>query len=186
MSQVATRQETGVKASLTTPGVTFRSEVRLGDDDQVRRVCASTGVFSPEEVELAGELVRERLRIGLASGYHFLLAEMDGRLVGYTCFGPIPCTSGSFSLYWMAVDKEWCYLGLGREILTRTEIEILGLGGRRIFIDTSSRSDYRPARAFYRRMGYRSEALLRNFYAAGDHKLIFDKVIPSDHPPDRG
>lgn len=186
MKQIAVKKEASGKASLAWPGMTFRSEVRLGDDDQVRRICHSTGVFSPEEVELAQELVRERLRIGLASGYYFLLAEINGRLVGYSCFGPIPCTSASFDLYWMAVDKEWRHLGLGREILTRTEIEILALGGRCIFIETSSRLDYRPARAFYRRLGYQAEALLKDFYAPGDHKLILAKVISPANPSASG
>ena len=142
MRQSAIRKEPSSKTSLARPGLTFRSEVCLGDDDQVRRICTSTEVFSPEEIDLAGELVRERLRVGLVSGYYFLFTEMDGRLVGYTCFGPTPCTSGTFCLYWMAVDNKWRHLGLGREILTRTEIDILGLGGRRIFIDTSSRPDF--------------------------------------------
>ena len=46
----------------------------------------------------------ERLEKGAASGYEFVIAEDDSSMVGYACFGEIPCTVGSYDLYWIVVD----------------------------------------------------------------------------------
>ncbi len=52
-----------------------------------------------------------------------------------------------------------------------------GRGARRIYADTSSRPQYEPTRAFYLACGYTQEALLADFYAAGDGKVIFVKIL---------
>jgi len=36
--------------------------------------------------------------------YTALGADAEGRLVGWICWGPTPCTLGTYDLYWMAVD----------------------------------------------------------------------------------
>ena len=71
----------------------------------MRRLVQSTGVFSPVETDVAVELVDDRLKRGCQSDYHFVFAELDGRTIGYTCYGPIALTAASFDLYWIAVDK---------------------------------------------------------------------------------
>ena len=41
------------------------------DISGIREIIASSGFFSLEELEVAIELVEERLRMGVGSGYHF-------------------------------------------------------------------------------------------------------------------
>ncbi|MBN1105272.1 MAG: GNAT family N-acetyltransferase, partial [Deltaproteobacteria bacterium] len=48
------------------------------DIKTIREIVSSSGFFSPAEVEIAGELVEERLAKGVSSGYHFIFAEDDG------------------------------------------------------------------------------------------------------------
>jgi GNAT superfamily N-acetyltransferase len=160
----------------------FRYEVRPDDRDAVRRLVASTGVFSPVELDVAVELVDERLKRGAESGYHFVFAEQDGRPVGYTCYGPIALTAASFDLYWIAVDKTLHGRIIGRLVLERTEELIHQLGGRQVYIETSNRHHYAPTRGFYLRCGYDQEALLKDFYAPGDDKVIYVKTLgTADH-----
>lgn len=155
----------------------FRENVLKDDPETVRRIVSSTGFFSAAELEVAVELVQERLNRGEASGYHFLFAENDGRTIGYACFGPIACTVGSFDLYWIVVDKEHQGGGVGRELLRHSE-EIIGrMSGRRVYVETSSRPQYEPTRRFYERCGYSVEALLGDFYAPGDGKVILVRVL---------
>src|SRR5690606_9058255 len=99
------------------------------------------------------------------------------RVVGYTCYGQTPCTSGTFDLYWIAVHNDLRSKGLGRILQRETEERIRALGGRRLFADTSGREQYEPTRRFYRSMGYEEEARLRDFYAPGDDKVIFGKRL---------
>lgn len=159
------------------PALSLRRELRPEDPASIRRLVAETGFFNPPELDIAEELPRERLKNGEASGYHFLLADRDGRLAGYTCFGPIAGTAASFDLYWIAVHPELQRLGLGRTLMAETEKLIAAAGGRRVYVDTSQREQYASTRLFYERCGYRLEATLPDFYAPGDGKAIYCKAL---------
>jgi ribosomal protein S18 acetylase RimI-like enzyme len=155
----------------------FREDVNPADTEHVRAIVRSTGFFSPAEVEIAVELATERLVKGLESGYHFLFAEQAERVVGYSCFGPIPGTQESFDLYWIAVHSDCRGMGIGKQLIIESEAAIQRLGGRRIYVETSSRDQYQPTRAFYLACDYAQEALLKDFYAPGDSKVIYIKVV---------
>jgi GNAT superfamily N-acetyltransferase len=155
----------------------FREEVTPGDRHAVDRLVRATGFFSEEEIGIAVELVEERLAKGDASGYFFLFAEEGERLIGYTCFGPIPGTSHSFDLYWIAVDPGEQGRGVGRKLMAQSEMLMARRGGMHVYADTSSRPQYGPTRAFYLSCGYLQEAFLADFYAPGDGKVIFVKSL---------
>jgi ribosomal protein S18 acetylase RimI-like enzyme len=155
----------------------FRSALRRDDIAAVRRLVAATGFFSAEEVTVAGELVEERLARGPASGYEFLLADAEGGLAGYSCFGLVPLTEASWDLYWIAVDPAGRRRGLGRQLLQASEAAVAASGGRAVYAETSSRPLYAPTRAFYLACGYREAASIADFYARGDGKVIFEKRL---------
>jgi ribosomal protein S18 acetylase RimI-like enzyme len=157
--------------------LTFRETLNPPDTEHVRAIVQSTGFFSPAEVEIAVELAIERLVKGLDSGYHFLFAEQNNRVVGYSCFGPIPGAQASIDLYWIAVHNDFRGAGIGKKLMVESERAIKRMGGRRIYVETSSRAQYQPTRAFYLACGYKQEALLEDFYAPGDSKVIYVKVI---------
>jgi ribosomal protein S18 acetylase RimI-like enzyme len=155
----------------------WREEVRRGDIEVVRSLCRSSGFFSEEEVELAVELVEEHLIKGTISGYHFLFAQQGDQVLGYACYGPVPATESSWDLYWMVVDEEKRGQGLGRRLQSEAERMIFRGGGRRIYIWTSSREQYQPTRFFYERLGYTAEATLHEYYAPGEHLVIYVKAV---------
>ncbi len=156
----------------------LREEPRPEDGPRIREIVESTKFFHPYEVEIAQELVEERLAEGIGSGYFFVFADRGDRTIGYSCYGPTPCTAWTYDIYWMAVDQQDRGGGLGRILLERTEQRIHEMGGRRIYIETSSSEKYLPTRAFYERTGYRVDAVLEDFYGPGDAKVIFVKVLP--------
>jgi len=160
----------------------WRYEVLPADRDAVRRLTESTGVFHPFEIDVAVELVDERLTRGPSCGYEFVFAEEDGETVAYVCYGPIALTQGSFDLYWIAVEKGRQGCGLGRRLLGESERLMAAAGGRQVYIETSGRDVYEPTRGFYLRCGYRVAAVLRDFYAVGDDKVIFVKEIAARSP----
>jgi len=134
-------------------------------------------MFSAAEVEIAVELVGEYLEKGTASGYHFTVAEIEGVVVGYACFGPTPCTVSSWDLYWIAVHPAKQRGGIGGLLVKEVEGQVLKTGGNRLYVDTSGRQAYEPTRAFYERMGYARAAVLPDFYAPGDAKVIYAKSL---------
>ena len=157
--------------------LTFRQEVLQSDAQHVRELTTSTGFFMDAEIDVAVELVEERLSKGESSGYYFVFAEQGGRVVGYTCFGPIPCTIASFDLYWIAVHDSCRGQGIGKALMRKSEECIAAIGGTRVYIETSSRAQYVPTRQFYFACGYQEAAVLADFYAPGDGKVIYLKVL---------
>jgi len=162
---------------MNTTSVRFRTTVTEKDLAAVRQIAESTGFFYPEEVDTAVELVEDRLSKGPRCGYHFLFAEQDGRTVGYTSFGPVACTKESYDLYWIAVSGDYRGKGLGTQLLEQTEEAIASFGGTRVYIETSARPFYAPTRAFYIARGYAQIAELEDFYAPGDAKAMYLKVL---------
>jgi len=162
---------------LCRPSLLFREDVRPDDRQAVGRLVRATGFFSEEEIGIAEELVEERLSRGDVSGYFFIFAEAENRLLGYACFGPIPGSSHSFDLYWIAVDPGAQKRGIGRSLMDAAERLMAGRGARRIYAETSSRPQYEPTRAFYLACGYLEEAFLNDFYAPQDGKVIFVKTL---------
>jgi acetoin utilization deacetylase AcuC-like enzyme/ribosomal protein S18 acetylase RimI-like enzyme len=158
-------------------GLVWREAVRSEDIEGVRMLVAGTAMFSAEEIDIAAELVMERIEKGRASGYEFLLVDDGGKLAGYACYGPIPGSETSYDLYWIAVNADRQGRGLGREILARAEKAMRRRGARQIYADTSSSERYAPTRAFYRRTGYVVAAEFTDFYRPGDGKVIFVKDL---------
>lgn len=155
----------------------FRREVRPRDDERIRALCVSTGFFSPEELQIAGELATESVARGAAAGYHYLFADDGDALLGYSCFGAIPCTRSSYDLYWIAVSPRTQGQGLGRRLMEASEQRIAELGGTRVYVETSGRPQYAPTRGFYEACGYTVAARYEDFYAPGDDKIVFLKIL---------
>jgi acetoin utilization deacetylase AcuC-like enzyme/GNAT superfamily N-acetyltransferase len=158
-------------------GVKLRYQVHQQDPERIGRLVEITGYFNPAEIEVAVELVKERLIKGVDSGYHFVLAEQYGRMAGYTCYGPISATAFSYDLYWIAVHPDLRRRRLGKMLLEKTEGLIKKAGGTRIYVDTSMRIQYASTRAFYENCGYLLESVLDDFYAPGESKAIYCKTI---------
>jgi ribosomal protein S18 acetylase RimI-like enzyme len=157
--------------------IDFRWALRRDDPARIGRLVAATGFFSAEEERIAIELAEERFAKGVASGYEFVTAERRGELVGYACYGPIPGTQTSHDLYWIVVHPDCQGHGLGRRLMQLAEHAVANAGGTRVYVDTSSRAQYAPTRAFYERAGYAQAALLEDFYAPGDGKVIYVRVL---------
>lgn len=158
-------------------GVRYRSRPADADVARLRRLVAATPVFYREERAIALELLAERLRLGRKCSYSFFFAERRGELVGYCAWGAVPLTARSYDLYWIAVAAAVQGQGLGQALLRLAERAVARRGGGNLYIETSSRRVYARTRRFYRDAGYRRVARLRDFYAPGDHKVMFCNVI---------
>ena len=157
--------------------ITIRESVRQTDAATIREIVSSTGFFNSAEIEVAVELLINRLTNGPESEYLFIFAEVEGTTIGYACFGPIPGTAASYDLYWIAVSNDQRGKGCGRLLLEKTEQAVKKRHGHRLYIETSSRLQYEPTRAFYEKNGYHLEAQLTDFYAPNDAKCIFVKTF---------
>jgi ribosomal protein S18 acetylase RimI-like enzyme len=155
----------------------FRAEPRPSDRGAVRRLVAEAGVFSGTEISWAVEVVDAALDRGNAAGYHFLFADNGTELDGFTAFGPIEGTANRFDLYWIVVSPKAQGKGLGRRLLDETLRAARKLDATHMFIDTSTRTDYAPARALYESLGFAHMGTLVDFYSEGDGKALFGRQL---------
>ena len=150
---------------------------RPSDRGRVAEIVRATGVFRPEEVTIALEVFDGAVaKPGV--DYHALGAydELD-LLLGFTCYGSTPCTEATWDLYWIAVDPAGHRRGVGRALMEAAERAIALANGRLVVVETSSRPDYGPTRAFYEALAYRATARIPDFYAAGDDLIVYTKQL---------
>ncbi len=157
--------------------IRLRSNPRAADRAAVEEILLSTDLFYACEVDIALWLLDEGINDGDESGYHFLFADRGKETVGYICFGPITMTDNRFDVYWIAVRKDLQGNGVGGMLLREGEKKIRGLGGKVVYIETSSRNYYRPTLAFYRGKHYVEVAHIPDFYRDGDGKVILMKRL---------
>lgn len=112
-----------------------------------------------------------------AGDYRVLIAELDGRVAGYVCFGPTPMTQSTWDLYWIVTHPEARGQGVARALVGRMEVEIRAQGGAQVRVETSLTDSYGAAHAFYERLGYPVLARLPDFYKPGDDLLILMKKL---------
>jgi len=155
--------------------IVFRQEVRPGDDEIIRKMVVSTDFFYDFEIPVAVELAQDKIKHSEQSDYHFLFAEIDGKPVAYTCYGPIGGTEGSFDLFWIVTHNDYRGQGIGKILLEKTHELVKDLGARLIIAETSTLEKYAPTRHFYLQMGYILEGKIDDFYKKGDGKVIFVK-----------
>jgi ribosomal protein S18 acetylase RimI-like enzyme len=146
------------------------------DRDRIEAITRSVGLFRDDEIAIALEVFDEAVGGGARNTYSTLAAELDGRVAGWICWGPTPCTLGTYDLYWMAVDPELQGSGIGTALLLEMERRLDGLA-RLIVIETAGRSEYAGTRAFYQARGYSPVSRIPDFYAPGDDQVVFVKKV---------
>ena len=148
-----------------------------GDTAALKQLTQDTGFFKPHEIETLQEVLDDYHAESHAEGHVCVTAVDAGKPIGFAYFGPAPMTLGTWELWWIVVKKDVQARGLGGEMLKYVEDEVRRREGRVLFIDTSSQPLYEPTLRFYLKHGYEKHAVLKDFYAAGDSKIVFRKAM---------
>ncbi len=160
-----------MSGTLTLPSL---RSLTAADRDRVEAISRAVGLFHADEIPVALEVFD-----GAAAGspdYTALGAEHEGRLAGWICWGPTPCTQATFDLYWMAVDPALHGAGIGTALLSAMERRLAGVA-RLIVAETAGRPEYAPTRAFYEARGFRAVSRIPEFYAPGDDQVVYAKFL---------
>lgn len=164
-----------VRDAIRADGMVLRPPLPA-DRPRVREIVEASGVFRPDEVTIALEVLDGAIAAP-GRDYWAVGAYRNDRLVGFAAFGPVPCTVATWDLYWIAVDPALQGSGIGRELMNHCEAAITAEGGRLVVVETSSRKDYEPTRAFYRRLEYHAQAEIPDYYAPGDGLVVYTKTL---------
>jgi ribosomal protein S18 acetylase RimI-like enzyme len=154
-----------------------------GDTPHLLALTAGTGFFKPYDVEVLKQVLEDYHSGNHTLNHHAVTCERDGVILGYAYYAPVPMTSGTWSLWWIAVDKSTQARGVGGQLLRHAEDEVRRQGGRMMLIETSSIPSYEPTRRFYRKHGYEQEAVVHDYYADGDSLVIYRKRLDQPPPP---
>ena len=117
-----------VCAAAASINLTLRDELIPADRAPLEHILRACKFFRDDEIAVALELIDDRLGKGKDSEYHFLVAINNEKLVGYCCYGRIPCTVHSFDLYWIVVDPALHRGGIGRKLVAAVEERVRELG----------------------------------------------------------
>jgi GNAT superfamily N-acetyltransferase len=140
-------------------------------------ILRATPEFLPPEVVVAEELIDAYLEEEKASGYYIYIAEHEGEIAGYVCYGDTPLTEATWDLYWIAVHHDKQGFGIGRILMKHAEEDIKRMHGKLIMVETSGKADYNKTRQFYERLNYQKLCQITDYYAPGDDLVLFAKRI---------
>lgn len=145
--------------------------------DALEALVRATGAFREDEVTVALEVFDSATEENQDD--YTLVGAIDGEgaLLGYACYGPTPCTVGTWDLYWIAVHPAAQGRGVGTMLLNDVEREVERAHARLLVIETSSKSNYAATRGFYRARGYEPAARVPDFYDIGDDRVIYVKRL---------
>jgi ribosomal protein S18 acetylase RimI-like enzyme len=147
------------------------------DRERVLGLVSDTGFFRSDELEIAAEVFDDAVRSGSGGHYQSFVAEYCDEVVGWVCYGPTPCTVGTFDIYWIAVTQELQGMGFGRILMEYAESEISRRGGRLSVVETSGHERYASTQRFYLAMGYHEASRIQDFYDTGDDRVVYIKSL---------
>jgi ribosomal protein S18 acetylase RimI-like enzyme len=90
---------------------------------------------------------------------------------------PEKLTNGTYNLYAIAVRKELQGQGIGEKMMNFIEKMLTDNGNRVLIVETSSIDQYALTRKFYKKLGYRQEAVIKDFWNDREDKVIFWKKL---------
>lgn len=151
-------------------------QLRKSDRASLERILHATCAFDSAEIAVALELIDEG-EAPVPDGYRFVVAELGGTVVGYTCHGLIPLSDGSYDLYWIAVDPACQGRGIGRALMREVERRVAASGGRWVLLETAGKPSYAATRAFYLAIGYQEVARIADFYRLGDDRITYGRRL---------
>lgn len=157
-------------------------KAQVTDHAAVIDIVKATNFFYPVEIEVACEVFNDAAMQKTGCTYQSYVAEVNGQVAGWICFGATQGTLGTFDVYWIAVAPAQQRNRIGTKLLHFAEAKIGEQEGRMIVIESSGSEKFIPTRNFYERNGYRLAAEVEEFYAPGDDKLIFLKKLAMPTP----
>jgi ribosomal protein S18 acetylase RimI-like enzyme len=142
------------------------------DVPALKAVIDANGLFPSDMLD---DMVASYLNEGASDD--FWLTVDDGGPVAVAYYVPERMTQGTWNLLLIAVHPDREGQGLGAALLRHVEQALAERGERVLLVETSGLPTFERTRAFYRNLGYDQEARIRDFYQAGEDKIVFRKAL---------
>ncbi|RMF90594.1 MAG: ribosomal-protein-alanine N-acetyltransferase [Methanobacteriota archaeon] len=106
--------------------------------------------------------------------YGFLVAEREGRVIGYIIFRTVGEKGHIISL---AVEERLRKRKIGAELLKKAEEILRKMGMAGMWLEV--RESNIPAQRFYARQGFKKVGVAEGYYADGEDGLIYYRTLSS-------
>lgn len=146
--------------------------MHAADLPALKAVVGANELFPPAMLDemtapfLASEATEERW-----------LTYDDGGPLALAYYVPERMSDGTFNLLLIAVHPNRHGQGIGAKLMAHAEADLAARGGQLLLVETSGLDAFARTRGFYRFIGYEEEARIREFYAAGEDKVVFRKAL---------
>lgn len=142
-------------------------------------LAEASGLFQPNQLEEVSGMLTDYFGDNNSNSDHFWITDEDDNdgPVGVAYCASEPMTDGTWNLQLIAVRPDRQGQGHGATLLHYVEETLTARGGRVLLVETSGMESFERTRAFYRKCGYEKEARIRDFYKAGDDKIVYRKAL---------
>lgn len=135
----------------------------------------ATGLFPPSGLDLLHQMLTDAFSSSATEA--FWITDDDNGPVGVAYCEPERMTDQTWNLQLIAIHPNRQGQGRGAKLLHYVEQVLAAQGGRMLLVETSGLPELERTRRFYAKCGYEEEARIRDFYAAGDDKVVFRKIL---------
>lgn len=158
------------------------SEIRLlrqDDIPHIRVVLQSIDLFPADALD---GMVANFLTDASSSDVWFCATdEQTGTPIGFAYCATERATEGTVvNVLAIGVSKDSQSRGVGTKLIAHIEGAMKERGVRVLIIETSSADEYAKSRRLYEHLGFAQEAVIRDFWKDGDHKVVFWKKVQVD------
>lgn len=147
------------------------------DSDALLAILGSSGQFDDNGLAHVKEILKSYLA-GEGDGLWF--TADDGEPVGVAYCTPEPVTDGTWNLLMLWTRRDRNGQGHGSSLVSRVEQVLTERGVRLLIVETSGLPYFESARAFYSKCGFTQEARIKNFFATGDDKIVYTKLLQTN------
>lgn len=146
------------------------------DLDALLAIAVSSGLVPPDGTETLRDVLNEHFA-GKLGPDHTWITDDANRPVAVAYYAPERLTDGTWNLYMIAVHPDCQGQGRGAALIKFIEDQLKNRGARLLIVDTSGLPEFESTRIFYRKCGFEQEAIVREFWKAGDDKIVFRKLL---------
>lgn len=146
----------------------------------VLELLQATDNFTAIEIDIAMELIDTIIEQSAQQYYHAYVDAVGPDVTGFVLLGPVPATTGTWDMYWIAVHPHHHGSGVATALDCFAEEFVQSRGGYWILAETSSQTSYERTRAFYRKRNYQVIARIPDYYRCHDDLIIFGKRLKPD------
>ena len=152
------------------------SEIRMVTSEEIPALKEVLDTIELFPSDLLDDMMSDYLHNSESEDIWFADTE-GGKPISIGYCAPEKMTEGTYNLYAIGVINDIQAKGVGGKMMSFIENHLRDNGHRILIVDTSGTPEFKSSREFYTKLGYTKEAVIRDFWAEGDDKVVFCKQL---------